>query len=135
MSERKANVAETPTPRRESIFVVDDEAMLLELASVILAPLGYEIRTFRDGESALEAFKAARPRPALLITDYAMHRMNGMALIQACRKVEPDQKILMISGTVGPEIFERAPERPNRFLSKPYKARQLLDSAKALLGK
>lgn len=117
------------------IYVVDDEAMLLELAAVILEPLGYEVKTFHDPGSALEAFIAARPRPALVITDYAMHSMNGMALIEACRKLEPNQKILLLSGTVGPEIFFNAPVKPDRFLEKPYHARQLIDLVKSMLAR
>ena len=45
---------------------------------VILEPLGYTIETFRAPESALRAFTAAAPQPALIITDYAMHTMTGL---------------------------------------------------------
>jgi len=31
-----------------TVFVVDDEPMLLELAALILKPMGFEVRTFRD---------------------------------------------------------------------------------------
>ena len=40
------------------IFVVDDEPMLLELATVILEPLGYNVKTFRDPQTALDAFRS-----------------------------------------------------------------------------
>lgn len=133
MSEPIAKIAGGGQDAKAVIYVVDDEAMLLELAGVILQPLGYEIQTFRDPESALRTFTRARPRPALLITDFAMHQMNGMELIEACREVEPAQKILMISGTVGPEIFQAAAARPDRFLSKPYQARQLIETVKSML--
>ncbi len=115
------------------IFVVDDEAMLLELATVILEPLGYELCTFRDPATAVAAFAQANPRPALIITDYAMHSMNGMDLIQDCRRIEPNQKILLLSGTVGAEVFHHASCKPDRFLAKPYHARQLIDLVKAML--
>ena len=133
VSESIPKVAEVARGTQGVIYVVDDEAMLLELAAVILAPLGYKIQTFRDPESALQAFTRAKPRPRLLITDFAMHRMNGMALTEACRRVEPSQKILMISGTVGPEIFQGATVRPDGFLAKPYQARQLIETVKSML--
>jgi len=123
-------------PRKDAktlIYIVDDEAMLLELAEVILEPLGYDVQTFRDPVSALETFNKARPRPALIITDYAMHSMNGMALIEACRNLEPNQRVLLISGTVGAEIFQDSPIQPDRFLEKPYQARQLVDLVKSML--
>lgn len=131
--ERPTGEPSEERPTRTLVYVVDDEAMLLELATVILAPLGYEIRAFRDPEAAVRAYAAASPRPALVITDYAMHNMNGMALIQACRRLEPAQKILLVSGTVGPEILDKMPSKPNRFLAKPYQAKQLVDLVKSVL--
>ncbi len=106
---------------------------MLDLASVILAPLGYEIKTFLDPEAALGAFTAARPRPALLITDYTMQRMNGMALIDACRRLEPFQKVLLISGTIGAEIPQDAPSKPDTYLAKPFLAHELVNAVEALL--
>ena len=58
----------------------------------ILEPAGYTIETFRAPESALGAFQAADPPPALLITDYAMHAMNGLELAEACRRIRPQQR-------------------------------------------
>jgi CheY-like chemotaxis protein len=107
--------------------------MLLELATVILEPLGFHISTFRDPEAALRAFAEASPKPDLIITDYAMHSMNGMDLIHECRRIAPSQKILLLSGTVGMEVFRQAPSKPDRFLAKPYHARQLVDRVRELL--
>jgi CheY-like chemotaxis protein len=135
MNEQKANKSETAKSGDGVIYVVDDEPMLLELASVILEPLGYTIHTFRDPEAAVRAFMAAQPRPALVITDYAMHNMNGMELIEACRRVRPEQKTLLLSGTVGPDVFHNAPCAPDRFLAKPYQARQLIDMVKSMLSR
>ena len=116
------------------IYIVDDEPMLLELASVILGPLGYKTKTFRDPESALAAFTAVRPRPGLIITDYAMHKLNGLALLESCRKLEPKQKVLLVSGTVGPEVFQHSAAKPDRFLSKPYSAQHLIALVKTILA-
>jgi CheY-like chemotaxis protein len=116
------------------IYVVDDEPMLLELASVILDPLGYTIETFRSAEAAFSAYRVAEPPPALVITDYAMHAMTGLDLVEACRQIRPGQKALMVSGTVGEDFFQQAPVKPDRFLAKPYQANQLIDAVAALLA-
>jgi CheY-like chemotaxis protein len=134
MIEPEATITRSPRGTKPVVYVVDDEAMLLELATVILEPLGYQILTFRDPENALATFAEADPRPDLLITDYAMHSMNGMHLIQECRRLEPRQKILLISGTVGPEIFSQVASKPDRYLAKPYHARQFIDLVKAMLA-
>src|SRR5437879_12892523 len=98
MSQPKVKFSGNGKATKALIYVVDDEPMLLELAAVILEPLGYLVKTFRDPQSALQAFTAARPRPVLLITDFAMHRMNGMALMEACRRLQPAQKAILIRG-------------------------------------
>ena len=135
MNERKPIANSKPEADAKLIYVVDDEPMLLELASVILQPLGYTVKTFRDATSALQAFTDAKPSPALVITDYSMHAMNGMDLINACRQLQPRQKILLISGTVGEDIFRDSPEKPNQFVAKPYHAKQLVDAVESILGK
>jgi CheY-like chemotaxis protein len=116
------------------IYVVDDEPMLLELASVILEPLGYDVETFRSAETALHAFELAQPGPALVITDYAMHSMTGLALATACRRIRPRQKVLLVSGTVGPEILHDSPVQPDRFLAKPYGAKDLIEAVETTLA-
>jgi CheY-like chemotaxis protein len=116
------------------IYVVDDEPMLLELASVILEPLGYTVKTFGAAESALEAFKSEKPPPALIITDYMMHEMTGLELVEACRQIRPRQKTLLVSGTVSEEVFHDVAEKPDRYLAKPYKAQQLIDAVEAMLA-
>jgi len=116
------------------IYVVDDEPMLLELASVILHPLGYQVKTFRDPDTALQAFQSAQPHPALIITDYAMHTMTGMDLIVECKRLRPGQKIILVSGTVGEEVFNDAPVRPDRFLAKPYEIRELTELVRTVLA-
>ncbi len=117
---------------KTTVFVVDDEPMLLDLAEAILGAVGYEVRTFRDPELALQEFAVARPD--LVITDYAMGRMTGMDLIRECRRLNPEQKIVLISGTVDEHVFSDAPVKPDRFLTKPYQIYQLTDCVRELTG-
>lgn len=130
--------ATNPKPSGEGsrplVFAVDDEPMLLELVVLVLEPCGFRVRTFRDPDTAVRAFDLSRPRPALIVTDYAMHTMNGMDLIQACRRIQPQQKIILVSGTVDETIYHGAEQRPDRFLAKPYQARQLADLVRAVLA-
>ena len=135
MSETKPSTAKPAKHSGAMIYVVDDEPMLLELATVILEPLGYRVKSFRDPEMSLKAFEAAKPRPDLLITDYAMHRMNGMELIEKFRELEPGLKILLVSGTVGEDIYQNSPAKPDKFLAKPYQAHHLTNAVAALLSR
>jgi len=134
MSQTSGQPNSTGDDSRPLIFAVDDEPMLLELVAAVLEPLGFRVRTFRDPDTAIRAFGLAKPPPVLIVTDYAMHTMNGMDLIQACRRINPSQKILLVSGTVDETIFGNAEQKPDRFLAKPYQARQLGDLVRAVLA-
>ena len=128
MSQTPANNA-APT-----IFVVDDEPMLLELAAAILQPHGYLVRTFRDPRMALNEFKAGKVKPALIITDYEMNSLsaNGMDLIRECKQMDPQQKIILVSGTVDEDIYADSPVKPDLFIAKPYEIPHLIASVRRL---
>lgn len=134
MNEPKATSAGSGQSGGALVYVVDDEPMLLELASVILEPLGYIVETFCSPETALRAFKAAEPPPAIVIADYAMHAMTGLELVEACRQIRPRQKALLLSGTVGQEVLRNAPVQPDHFLAKPYQSKQLIAAVEAVLA-
>ena len=119
--------------KKRLIYVVDDEPMLLELATVILEPLGYSVKTFRNPGLAVEEFLAEKPKPVLIITDYAMHLMTGIDLITACRKASPRQRVLMVSGTITEDHFRNSPVKPDRALPTPYPAKQLTDMVELLI--
>lgn len=135
MSDSKANNSKPAETRPHLVFVVDDEPMLLELATVILEPQGFVVKAFRDPETAMDAFTKSSPRPDVVITDYAMHSMNGMQLVEKIHRLEPRQKILLVSGTVGEEVFRDSPARPDMFLAKPYQAHQLTEAVKSLINR
>ena len=116
------------------IFIVDDEPLLIELASAMLQPSGYRIQTFINAEQALQAFGSDKPLPDLIITDYAMHNLTGLDLIRECRKINPRQKILLVSGTVDEEVYANSRQKPDRFLAKPYQSKQLLGLVESLLA-
>jgi CheY-like chemotaxis protein len=116
------------------IFIVDDEPILLELAEKVLSGLECDIQTFSNPEVALKTYSAAEKPPELVITDFAMHEMNGLDLIRACRRLHPKQKILLVSGTVDESIFNGTGIKPDRFLAKPYQPAALTSLVQELLG-
>ena len=116
------------------IFVVDDEPILLELAEQILSNIEADVRTFSNPEVALQTYTNAETRPDLIITDFAMHEMDGLALIRACRRLNPKQKILLISGTVDESAFNGTGLKPDGFLAKPYQPAALTSVVQKLLN-
>ena len=117
-----------------TIYVVDDEQMLLDLAEMILEPAGFQVCLFHDPQEALMEYKAAEAPPDVLVTDYAMAGMNGMDLIRECKQHHPEQKTILLSGTVDESVYARSEAKPDRFLAKPYQISKLVEVIRALIG-
>jgi CheY-like chemotaxis protein len=117
------------------IFVVDDEPMLLDLAQSILVPAGFRVSLFRDPTQAIQALRDATVPPDLLVTDYAMHPIDGLQVIAESRRIVPGLKVLMVSGTVTESIFANGPVQPDRFLAKPYDLLRFRTTVAELAGK
>jgi len=120
------------TPASKTVFVVDDEVLLLDLAEEILTPLGCKVRTFTDPEEALREF--TKSPPALVLTDYWMPRMSGMDLIRECRRVNPRQKIVLVSGTVDSDVFADAVVKPDVFVAKPYDVEKFKEMVREMIA-
>jgi CheY-like chemotaxis protein len=116
-----------------TIFIVDDEPMLLDLAMAILEPLGYDVRTFSNPDTALAKLAAAKP--ALIVTDFAMGKVSGLDLIRECKRRDPLQKIMLLSGTVDETIYADCTAKPDAFLAKPYQISDLIASVQKLAAR
>ncbi len=121
-----------PAPRGV-VFVVDDNALLVEFTASILEADGYSIRRFTDPKVALGAIRDTNPKPAVLITDYEMGELNGLDLILFSHKIHPSLKTILVSGTVDGSITLTHPAKVHHFLGKPYDPAQLRKTVAELM--
>jgi CheY-like chemotaxis protein len=115
------------------IYLVDDEPILLDLAEAILEGEGYRLERFTDPEPALAALQQAEKKPSLLLTDYAMHSMNGLEFIEKFKEKLPEIKTLMVSGTVDEEFIQSSSVQVDSFLRKPYQPGDLIAAVRSIL--
>ena len=134
MSRRTHKVSKPARKTFPLIYLVDDQPMLLDLAELSLQADGYHFKKFLDPELALRSFLKARIKPVLLITDYAMGKMNGLELIERCKAVKPNLKSILISGTAGAEIVLDSNVEVDRFMGKPYQPASLADHVRRVLS-
>jgi len=110
------------------LLVVEDVPNVLELLEVTLRFKGYPVVTARDGLEALE--KVAEERPALIITDILMPKMDGYALVHNLRKDPLTRQIpvIFVSATyITPEDKNFAISLGSvRFVEKPIDAEDFL---------
>ena len=131
MSQSKSHGAVKWSP---TVFVVDDEKMLLDLAEMILEPAGFRVFLFHNPKQALNEYIAAKPPPDVLVTDYAMTGMNGLDLIRECRRLNPRQKTILLSGTVDESVYADSPVKPDYLLAKPYQIHKLIEVIYSLVA-
>ena len=124
----------TTAPRPSLIYVVDDEALLLEMAEGALQSEGYALKKFQDPEAAFRAFTSEPSKPALLVTDYAMSPINGFELSARCKSAHPSLKILMVSGTVDSAFVDQARVQVDHFIPKPYEPGHFARTVRSLLA-
>jgi len=110
------------------ILIVEDVPNVLELLEVTLRFKGYAVITARNGEEALEAIK--KQRPALIVTDILMPKMDGYAFVQKLR-LNPDTRsipVVFLSATyVTPEDKDFALSLgAARFMEKPIDTEDFL---------
>lgn len=109
------------------ILIVDDEPDVLEAARRILEFLGHDVRTAKDGPSALALFKSERFH--IVLTDYLMPEMRGDELADELRSIRPGQPIVMITA-----YADMLPpmKSVNLTLSKPFLLQHLRDAVDKL---
>ena len=94
----------TSRQRTETILVVDDAPAVLLFVRDALELEGYTVLSTGDPEEAL-AWVRARTEPIrLLITDVAMPLMSGPTLAKQLRSIQPDAKVLFMSGSTDEEL-------------------------------
>ncbi|HEY3762243.1 MAG TPA: ATP-binding protein [Verrucomicrobiae bacterium] len=106
----------------ETILIVEDEAILREMAKEILEQYGYKILEAGDGKEALEVWRKSSSEIQLLLTDMVMPEgISGVNLAEYLLRDRPDLKIIFTSGYSSHEINDELLTRSQAFfLQKPY---------------
>ena len=89
-----------PAPPHPNILLVDDNRDGLLVRRAVLEELGYGVSIAINGDEGLILFESAHFD--VVVTDYRMPRMNGAELIQRIRKLNPNARIILLSGFVEP---------------------------------
>jgi CheY-like chemotaxis protein len=120
----------------ETILLVEDHPRLRRRALQVLQGLGYRVVDTENGEAAL-AELSARGDIDLLFTDIVMPgRLDGIALTEAARKIDPHLKVLFTTGYAEyTEISADLLNRDGDLLRKPYARRDLADKIRKLLDR
>ena len=118
----------------ETILLVDDEKMVLDVSSRLLRKLGYEVLTAENGIEAVETYEANRNKIGCIILDMIMPVQNGGATYDRLKELNPGIKVLLSSGysldNQAKEIMSRG---CNGFIQKPFTLKELSEKVRSVL--
>ncbi len=128
--------AEIPQSHGETVLMVEDDAAIMNVCSVILEKLGYHVLTALTPYSALEAAKQQAGNIDLLLTDVVMPEMNGRDLADRILNLFPEIRVLFMSGYSADVIAHRGIlEDGIQFIQKPLTIRELANKVRAVLDR
>jgi len=118
----------------ETILLVDDEATIREYCGELLKGYGYTVLTAKSGEEALEVFVRKKGRIDLVISDLIMPGMGGKRCLDEMLKLDPEVKVLMMTGYAVHDHIREALERGARgVLNKPFSGQEMATMIRRIL--
>jgi two-component system response regulator (stage 0 sporulation protein F) len=121
----------TPLDHMKKLLIVDDEILILRVLSKAFCKDGeLDVITASNGESALKAISANRIDLCLL--DVHLPDMNGLEIMKQIRKVAPETRIVIITGSdVTDSMMKYIRENAHSMMSKPFE----LDEIRLLVSR
>lgn len=116
------------------ILIVDDEEMILSIATKILKRQGYKVVTALSGEEGLQVCSEQSDQIDLMILDLTMPGLSGIETLRRVRQTCPDLPCIISSGHN--DDWDDIPENLKagvHFLQKPYRADQLTELVNSIL--
>jgi PAS domain S-box-containing protein len=123
-----------PPGHGECILIVDDEEAILAIMRSTLENYGYQVLTAGSALEAIARFTQNSDAVHVIITDLAMPFMDGRAAIEALRKIRPDVKIIVASGSEKQVENLRKNVKVDAFVPKPFTNDRLLEIVHTVLA-
>lgn len=118
----------------ETLLVVEDEEMLLELLTEILVSKGYNVLSARDGLEGINVYAAHKDEITLILTDMGLPKLNGFDMFMKLKKINPDILAIFASGFLEPNMISEAYRAgAKEFVQKPYEPNNVLKKIRTVI--
>ena len=105
----------------ETLLLVDDEELIIEVSREVLMTLGYKVLSAGGGIEALEIYKKNRYRIDMVVLDMVMPDLNGMETFERIRRINPNVRVLIASGYgIRGQAARMLKRGCNDYIQKPY---------------
>jgi PAS domain S-box-containing protein len=120
----------------ETILLVDDETMILEVGQAMLQQLGYQVLVARGGQAAVTALAGQAATIDLVILDLIMPGMDGSETLAAIRGISQTIPVVLSSGYALNSQMEQVVEQGcSGFLQKPFSISDLSQLVRSILDR
>ena len=118
----------------ETILLVDDEDLIIEIAQKMLSKMGYNTLIAQGGQETIEVYRQHGDQIDLTILDMIMPDMNGQETYKRLKKMKPNLKVLLSSGySLNDQAQKIMDLGCQGFIQKPFDVVQLSQKIRAIL--
>jgi CheY-like chemotaxis protein len=124
------------TRGRETILLVDDEEMILEVGEKLLNALGYKVILARSGKEAVEIYAQQKDRIDMVVLDMIMSEMGGRETYNRLKELNSKVKVLLSSGySLDGQAVKILELGCDGFVQKPFNMRVLSQKMREVLAR
>ncbi|MBW2119279.1 MAG: PAS domain S-box protein [Deltaproteobacteria bacterium] len=119
----------------ETVLLVDDEDMILDVGEQLLEKMGYTVLIARSGKGAIDIYEKKKDKIDLIILDMIMPEMSGGDTFDRLKQISPDTKVLLSSGySINGQANEILGRGCDGFIQKPFSMEELSHKIRAVLN-
>ncbi|MFC1488512.1 PAS domain S-box protein, partial [Thermodesulfobacteriota bacterium] len=105
----------------ETVLLVDDEDMIIEVGQGVIEKLGYNVLTAKSGKEAIGIYKKNQGMIGLVVLDMIMPEMGGGETYDRLKEINPDIKVLLSSGySINGQATKILERGCDGFIQKPF---------------
>jgi len=120
----------------ETVLLVDDEEIILDVGKDMLTALGYKVLLAGSGKEAVETYKKHKGNIELVILDMIMPRMDGGEVYDKMKEINSEVKVLLSSGySIDREAEKILARGCDSFIQKPFDMKKLSRKIRGVLNK
>jgi len=138
-SEESEELTESLEPiqqSHETILLIDDEDIIIDVGQEMLSDLGYKVLLAISGRDAVDVYRKNRADIDMIILDMIMPDMSGSETFDQLKSANPDIKVLLSSGySIDSEASEILSRGCDGFIQKPFSLDQLSRKMREILDK
>jgi CheY-like chemotaxis protein len=133
---REKQLPEKILKGKETMLLVDDEDIVLDVGEEMLRSLGYKVLIARGGKEAIELYKGNKDKIDMVLLDMVMPDMGGGETYDRMKEINPNVEVLLSSGySIDGQAEEILKRGCDGFLQKPFNMKELSRSIREILDK